>query len=307
MFLAGVACRGQGIAGVTDGEEIQELKNGVQKTEGEKDQVQRGAPRARWLIGIAIGSADVVERAIRAELRHEQVKFWILSQGRKCARFEVELVDGEGGLGDGESGAVAPDGRGLEDEFASGARGPVRCVVDGVARGDIVHVGAIGAHDGDAGLASFALDYAGHGILRGTCGQAADSEVGGVEEAEFVGGAVTEEEDSADVGCGKTIEEFSRTAAAADAGNVDGDVGGIVGGVASPKETAGHELCTSALRLPGVAVVDLGGALADGFSELAINGADGIVAQLEVELALREIGVRMGHNGSSVADENGEG
>jgi hypothetical protein len=32
---------------------------------------------------------------------------------------------------------------------------------------------------------------------------------------------------------------------------------------------------------------------------------DGIVAQLEVELALREIGVRMGHNGSSVADEWG--
>lgn len=34
-------------------------------------------------------------------------------------------------------------------------------------------------------------------------------------------------------------------------------------------------------------MLDLGGALADGFSELAVDGADGIVAQFEVELALR--------------------
>ena len=216
-------------------------------------------------------------------------------------------MDGEGGLRDGESGAVASDGGGLEDELAGGTRGPVRGVVDSVARSDIAHVGAIGAHHGEAGLPSFALNNTGHGILRGTCSQAADAKVGGVEEAEFVGGAIAEEEDSADIGSGKTIEEFSGTASAADAGNVDGDVGGIVGLVASPEEASGHEFGASALRLPGVAVVDLGGALADGFSELAINGADGIVAQLEVELALREIGVRMGHNGSSVADESGAG
>jgi len=42
--------------------------------------------------------------------------------------------------------------------------------------------------------------------------------------------------------------------------------------------------------------VDLRCALADGFSELAVDGAAGIVAQLEVELALREISVRMGHD-----------
>jgi hypothetical protein len=33
--------------------------------------------------------------------------------------------------------------------------------------------------------------------------------------------------------------------------------------------------------------VNLGGALADGFSELAVDKADGIIAQFEVELALR--------------------
>lgn len=43
-------------------------------------------------------------------------------------------------------------------------------------------------------------------------------------------------------------------------------------------------------------MIDLGGALPHGLSELAVDGADGIVAQLEVELALREIGVRIGHD-----------
>ena len=52
--------------------------------------------------------------------------------------------------------------------------------------------------------------------------------------------------------------------------------------------------------------MDLRGALANGFSELAIDGTDGIVAQLDVELALREISVRMGHDGSRVADESGQ-
>jgi hypothetical protein len=36
-------------------------------------------------------------------------------------------------------------------------------------------------------------------------------------------------------------------------------------------------------------------ALADGFSELAVDGAEGIVAQFEVKLALREIGVGVAH------------
>lgn len=126
-----------------------------------------------------------------------------------------------------------------------------------------------------------------------------------MEQAEFIGGAVAEEEDSADVGCREAIENFARLAAAADTRDIDRDVGGIVGRIASPEEASGHEFRAGALRLPGVAIMDLGGTLADGFSELAVDWAHGIVAQLQVELALREVGVRIGHNGSSVADEQG--
>jgi len=155
----------------------------------------------------------------------------------------------------------------------------VRCVVDGVACGDVAHVGAVGAHYRYAGLASLALDYAGQRFLCGACGQAADSKVGGVEQAEFIGSAVAEEEDSADVGGREAVEEFAWLAAAADAGDIDRDVGEIVGGVAAPEEACGHELRARALRLPGVAIVDLGGTLADGFAELAVDWADGICTQ----------------------------
>ena len=124
-----------------------------------------------------------------------------------------------------------------------------------------------------------------------------------MEETEFVGGVVAEKEDPTDVGCREAVEKLARVAAAANAGDVDRDVGRIVCGVASPEQASGHEFRAGALRLPGVATVDLGGTLTDGFSELAVDWADGIVAQLEVELALREVGVRMGHNGLSVADE----
>ena len=59
---------------------------------------------------------------------------------------------------------------------------------------------------------------------------------------------------------------------------------------------------------PGVPMIDLSGALAERFSELAVDGADGIVAQFEVELALREIGVGMAHGVSSrVADQGSAG
>jgi hypothetical protein len=40
--------------------------------------------------------------------------------------------------------------------------------------------------------------------------------------------------------------------------------------------------------LPRVALINLGGALPHGLSKLAVDGSDGIVTQLEVELALRE-------------------
>ena len=120
-----------------------------------------------------------------------------------------------------------------------------------------------------------------------TCGQAADAEVGGMEESEFVGGAITEQEYSADFGCREAIEELAWLAATADASDIDVNVGRIVGGVASPEEASGHEFRAGALGFPGVPIIDLSGALADGFSELAVDGADGIVAQLQMELALR--------------------
>jgi hypothetical protein len=130
--------------------------------------------------------------------------------------------------------------------------------------------------------------------LCGTGGEAADAEVGGVQEAEFVGGTVAEEEDSADIVGGEAVEEFAGLASGGDSGDVNADVGGVAG-LASPEEASGHEVRAGALSLPGVAVVNLGSALADGFPEFTVDGADGIVAQFEVELALRQIGVGMSH------------
>ena len=128
-----------------------------------------------------------------------------------------------------------------------------------------------------------------------------------MEQAEFVGGAIAEEEDSADVIGGEAIEEFARLTARADAGDIDADVGGVAGW-ASPENASGHEFRAGALGLPGVAIVNLGGALADGFSEFAVDGADGIIAQFEVELALRQIGVGMAHGFcTSLAEENRAG
>jgi len=144
-------------------------------------------------------------------------------------------------------------------------------------------------------LASFALDYARQGILSGTSGQAAYAEVGGVKEAKFVRGSIAEEEHSADFVSRQAVIEFAGFASGADAGDVDVDVGGIVGGVPSPKEASRHEFRAGALGFPGVPMIDLSGALADGLSEPAVDGAGGIVAQFEVEPALREIGVRVAH------------
>jgi len=120
-----------------------------------------------------------------------------------------------------------------------------------------------------------------------------------VEQAEFVGGTIPEEEDSADVVSRETVEKFAGLAAGTDAGDVDADVGEVAG-LASPKNASGHEFRAGALGLPGVAIVNLGGAFADGFSELAVDGADGIIAQFEVELALRQIGVGMAHGFSKI-------
>ena len=117
-----------------------------------------------------------------------------------------------------------------------------------------------------------------------------------MEEAEFVRGPLAQEKDSADVRRRQTVEEFAGTAPAADASDVDGNVACVVGDVASPEEASGHELRACALCLPRVTLIDLGGAPPHGLSELAVDGADRIVAQLEVELALREIGVRIGHD-----------
>jgi hypothetical protein len=150
-----------------------------------------------------------------------------------------------------------------------------------------MHVGAICAHDSNAGLASFALHHASQRFLTGTCRQAAYAEIGGMEKTEFVGGTLSEEENSADFGRREAVKKFAGFAATADSGDVDAEVSGVVGSVASPEEASGHEFRTGALRLPRVAVVDLRGARANGFSELAIDWTDGIVAQLDVELALR--------------------
>jgi hypothetical protein len=148
-------------------------------------------------------------------------------------------------------------------------------------------------------LAAFTLDYARQRVLGGACGEAADAEIGSVEEAEFVGGAIAEEEDSADVVGRKAVEELAGLAAGADAGDVDADVVGVTG-LASPENASGHEFRACPLGLPGVAIVNLSGALADGFPELAVDGADGIIAQFEVELALRQIGVGMVHGFSKI-------
>jgi hypothetical protein len=115
-----------------------------------------------------------------------------------------------------------------------------------------------------------------------------------VEEAEFVGGAVAEKEDSSEVVGREAVKEVAGLAAGTDAGDIDTDVGGIAG-LASPEKTSGHEFRARTLSLPGVAVVHLGGTLTDGFTELAVDGADRFVAQFEMELALREIGVGMAH------------
>jgi hypothetical protein len=79
-------------------------------------------------------------------------------------------VDREGGLRHGVPGAIASDGGGLEYEFTGRAGNPLRGVVDGVALSDVAHVGAVGAHHGDAGLVSLAMEDAGHGVLTGARG-----------------------------------------------------------------------------------------------------------------------------------------
>jgi hypothetical protein len=307
VFLAGIAGGGQRVSRVAHGKEIQKLKKCVEQTEREENEIDRGAPRAGRLIGVAIGAADVVERAVVSKLRCEQVEPVILGERGQGAGFEIEFVDGEWSLRDGESGAIASDGGRLEDELAGRAGNPVRSVINGVALRDVAHVSAVGAHHGDAGLSTFTLDYARQRILCGACGEAADAEVGGVEEAEFVGGAIAEEEDSADVVGGEAVEKLAGVAAGTDAGDVYADVGGIAG-MASPEDASGHEFRAGALGLPGVAIVNLGGALADGFSEFAIDGADGIIAQFEVELALRQVGVGMVHSFcTSLAEGNRAG
>src|SRR5215471_11623426 len=129
-----------------------------------------------------------------------------------------------------------------------------------------------------------------------------------MEEAEFFSRTLLQEEDSTDFGRREAVKEFAGFAATADSGDVDSDVGGVVGGgVASPEEASGHEFRTGALCLPGIPVVDLRRALADRFSELAIDGTDRIVPELDVELALRKISVRMGHDGPRVAEEAAPG
>src|SRR5215468_9658354 len=128
-----------------------------------------------------------------------------------------------------------------------------------------------------------------------------------MEKAEFFSRTLLQEEDSADFGRREAVKKCAGFAATADSGDVDSDVGGVVGGVASPEEASGHEFRTGALCLPGIPVVDLRRALADRFSELAIDGTDRIVPELDVELALRKISVRMGHDGPRVAEEAASG
>ncbi len=172
-------------------------------------------------------------------------------------------------------------------------------VIDGVALGDIAHVGTVGAHYGDGRWSSFALDYAGKGFLSRTCGQTSNAKICGVEKAEFICSALAKEEHSANIRRREAVEKLARIAATAYAGDVYADVCGIVSRIASPEQTSGHELRACALCFPGVAVVDLCGAFADGLCELAIDGADRGIAQLEMELPLREIGVGITHGSSS--------
>jgi len=286
MFLAGIARRGQSVSRVPHGEEIQELKDCEEQTERQKHKIERSAQGAGRLIGVAIGTTDVIKGSVGAELRHEQIEFWILGERGHCPGVKVEFVNREGGLGHSESGAIASDGGGLKDEFAGGAGCPMRSVVDGVTLGDIAHLGAVGTHDGDAGDPSFAMEDAGERILIRPGGKAAHAEVGGMEQAEFVAGVVTKQKDSANVFGREAVEELAGLASATNSSDVDANVRGV-SGLASPEQTSGHEFGAGALRFPRVAVVNLGGALTDRFSEFAIDRADGVITQFEVELSLR--------------------
>src|SRR5262249_43840941 len=81
VLLASVAGSGERVARVTDRKEIQELKHGIEKAERQQDEVQAGAPRTGRLSGIAVGAADVIERAVARELRSQQVELGIFRQG----------------------------------------------------------------------------------------------------------------------------------------------------------------------------------------------------------------------------------
>src|SRR5215472_1059366 len=91
VFLASAAGRRQSVAGVAHGEEIQELKDREEQTEREQNEIERGAPQVGRLIGIAIGTADVIERSVATVLRSEQIELGIFRECGYGACFEIEF------------------------------------------------------------------------------------------------------------------------------------------------------------------------------------------------------------------------
>jgi hypothetical protein len=141
-----------------------------------------------------------------------------------------------------------------------------------------------------------------HPPLTGTGGEAANAEVGSVEESLLIAGPVPQKKDAADIVGGEAVKQFSVPASGRDSADGDAHFGGIVI-LPAPKNAAGHEARTGALSFPGVASLNV--QFAERLSEPAFDGANRTLAKLHVKLASRQICKRVTHNsGSRVTKES---
>ena len=262
------------------------MKDRIQEPERHEDEIERGAGEAQGLAGIQIRLPDVVKRACRVELGGEQVMLRILRQGFDFARVEVEPLDGERALRDGESVLIAADSSGLKHEFVGRIGQPMGSIVDGVALRDFGELRSVSAHDRDAGVSALARQGTGNAI--GVTVQAADTEVGGVQEALLLSGSFIKAEDAGNFLRVEGIDELIRRIAVRDASDRDREGCRIMLGRA-PEQASGHEASAAALGLPGVTVVDLDRAIANRVAELALYQTHFAISIFEMELSLGEV------------------
>ena len=139
------------------------------------------------------------------------------------------------------------------------------------------------------------LHDAGHAVLSRAGRQPADAEIGGVEQALLLAGLIAQKKDAANFVGGEAVEQFSILATGRYAGDGDAHFRGIARLIA-PQHSARHESRSRALRLPGVAALNLHDAIAQRLAVAAFDRPDRTVPQLYVQLILREVCERITHS-----------